>query len=379
VNKYFAFEKRQYENPWLDLLRTLAVATVILMHGYGALRTPGMPSVGIIANFMNNGWVGVDLFFVLSGFLIASSLIRLQAKSQSVNYKDYLLQRALRILPAYYAVLLLVVVGAFPFYEVSNIGLGGRVFYHVLLLQDYLISNINVVFWSLGVEEKFYLIAPILVGLFALANSPKKFILLCLVLICISPIARYVAYLQVPERPMSPLMFGRFLRTPFHACLDPLIVGVALAAINAMDIKILKTKAAKLALLCLFGVMIVVLGSHNFRSTINLADVIWQPIGIAFLFGAMVYVAVQLQNEKMPFEWFFRIIARLSFTLYLLHYPLIPLSKNLSEAHGGSAIVFWIYFLALSMSASLALHYAVEKPFLILKKRVARKPVAGTA
>jgi peptidoglycan/LPS O-acetylase OafA/YrhL len=66
----------------------------------------------------------------------------------------------MRILPAYYAVLGVAAAGWIPFFAVDADRLGLRVIYHALFLQDYLPSNIVIAFWSLGVEEKFYIAAP---------------------------------------------------------------------------------------------------------------------------------------------------------------------------------------------------------------------------
>jgi peptidoglycan/LPS O-acetylase OafA/YrhL len=154
-------------NPWLDLLRATAIVLVLMRHGAREIGVEGAP-VGF-RNLMLNGWVGVDLFFVLSGFLIARQLLREIGASGTLDLPRFLLRRGLRIVPAYAAVLALVVLGAFPLYAVNPDNLGLRTVYHLVFLQDYLPADINVVYWSLGVEEKFYLAAPLIV--FAIAGA----------------------------------------------------------------------------------------------------------------------------------------------------------------------------------------------------------------
>ncbi len=103
-----------------------------------------------------NGWAGVDLFFVLSGFLIAYLLLRRWASDQtswSQRLRRYLSKRVLRIFPAYYATLLVVAFGLLPFYPVSEQQWGWRLTYHLLYLQDYFPPNFVVAFWSLGVAS----------------------------------------------------------------------------------------------------------------------------------------------------------------------------------------------------------------------------------
>ena len=111
--------------------------------------------------FFLNGWAGVDLFFILSGFLITFILLK-RKREKALSFKRYLLKRFLRIAPSYYFVLFMVALGLLPFYQRPVQDWWFRVAYHVAFLQDYLPANFVVAFWSLGVEEKFYLLMPFL-------------------------------------------------------------------------------------------------------------------------------------------------------------------------------------------------------------------------
>src|SRR5690606_20858790 len=145
--RLFSFAQQASHNPWLDLLRTAAIFLVLLRHGS---RSEGNGlSDGFLANLFKNGWVGVDFFFVLSGYLIASGIIRRSSSNGGFCPTGYIKDRILRIVPAYYVVLILCVVGVFPSAaEVS----AHSFFAHLFFLQDYTGSDINVAFWSLGVE-----------------------------------------------------------------------------------------------------------------------------------------------------------------------------------------------------------------------------------
>ena len=82
-----------------------------------------------------NGWMGVDLFFVLSGFLITTHICRrYDGRITRAGLKDYLTRRVLRIVPAYYAVLFVAVLGLIPLYRVDEATLGIRIAYHMLFL-----------------------------------------------------------------------------------------------------------------------------------------------------------------------------------------------------------------------------------------------------
>jgi peptidoglycan/LPS O-acetylase OafA/YrhL len=86
--------------PGLDLIRAIAICWVMLYHAsiMGLISYP--------ANFLlSSGWMGVDLFFVLSGYLIASQLLRPLSQGQRPNYRQFFARRLLRTLPAYMALL----------------------------------------------------------------------------------------------------------------------------------------------------------------------------------------------------------------------------------------------------------------------------------
>src|SRR5437773_11907305 len=145
----FEFRERQ---PGLDLLRALAIIVVVIYHA-GIM---GFPLPGQAHRF---GWIGVDLFFVLSGYLIGGQLVAPLAHGQNIKLGRFFGRRALRILPAYLVVLAIYLFlpswreypEMFPPWKfllsVQNIGLhGGTAFSHA---------------WSLAVEDQFYLLLPL--------------------------------------------------------------------------------------------------------------------------------------------------------------------------------------------------------------------------
>ncbi|MEI6398734.1 MAG: acyltransferase, partial [Pseudomonadota bacterium] len=154
--------------PGLDTLRALAILMVIPRH---AAELLGKDFLG---NFWKqvfmHGWVGVDLFFVLSGFLIGSQLLQSVARDGRVNFGRFYLKRSLRIMPSFYFVLLIYLLWPnfrekpeldpawrFLLY-VMNYGRKGDAFSHA---------------WSLCVEEHFYIVFPLLLA--ACAWRPKLF------------------------------------------------------------------------------------------------------------------------------------------------------------------------------------------------------------
>jgi peptidoglycan/LPS O-acetylase OafA/YrhL len=175
--------------PELDSLRGLAVLMVLFFHGFGMLY--GLDGLnGITKWFVAatlTGWAGVNLFFVLSGFLITGILIK--SRSNQSYYKRFYFRRALRILPAYYAFLL--VFACFSFFIAK-----GHPASFITLSALYL-ANLSPLFgvvmlyaplWTLAVEEHFYLLWP-----FVVKHHVAAYLSCCIVVAC--PILRAFAFL----------------------------------------------------------------------------------------------------------------------------------------------------------------------------------------
>jgi peptidoglycan/LPS O-acetylase OafA/YrhL len=357
-------------NPWLDLVRAAAIALVLLRHGERALSDAGRGSDSLWATFALNGWIGVDLFFVLSGYLIARHLVRAGLGAAGFSWSRYLTLRALRIVPAYYAVLLLTAAGAFPLFAVAPEGLGWRVAYHLAFLQDYLPSDINVVFWSLGVEEKFYLAAPFLILALLRCRSARTQALGLLTLFAAPGAIRLAMYAGLPGE-LDYAGFWSDFRSPFHMSLEGFVVGVGIALAQTRGVLRPSPRAGALTMGGAALVLAGWLASHVFMARIGLFDVALQPPLVALACGGLVLGAVLLGGAPMP-EPARRpasVAAQLSYSLYLVHFPLIPLALALGSAGG----VFWATYLAISLAGALVLHGAVEKPFLVLKDRIAAR------
>jgi len=379
--EYFLFRRSKSQIPELDGLRGLAILLVVLRHGVLPYWDKGDPILPIFgwdaATFMANGWIGVDLFFVLSGFLISFHIMRLGEKIKGPwPWKSYLAKRVLRIVPAYYATLFLVVLGAFPFFQFSQEYIGLRVGYHMLFLQDYLPANFIVAFWSLGVEEKFYILAPFIVLGVAKVSQLRWRITSMLTILLIGVGLRVWTTVQNPEIDVYQQFFYVF-RSPFHMTLDPILLGVLLAFLYKARDKVAWLQSRAMA----HGVFWA--GTATFlalTTTAGMMDVItwWdktlQPLVIALAFFGMTYGLLFGGGAKAIFRtavlFFF---ARVSYSLYLVHLALSPLAMALAgwfTAGPPSVIIFFPIFLAVSVAGSLLLHYGVEKPFLILKARI---------
>src|SRR5271166_6006208 len=144
----------------LDGFRACAVLMVVVLHLFYGWPTPVLSSIpNVIRLVIGHGWLGVDLFFVLSGFLITGILI--DSKERGHYFRNFYSRRILRIVPLYLACILIMYFaypGAGPYFRLSLVYLANfAYFFHTKVPHG------PGVFWSLAIEEHFYLLWPILV------------------------------------------------------------------------------------------------------------------------------------------------------------------------------------------------------------------------
>lgn len=368
---------------FLDTLRTIAIVLVLLRH---SIR-PFLPGTGgdatiydemwaPIKNLMANGWVGVDLFFLLSGFLIAQPFL----SSQRVSIKNFYRNRILRIFPAYFVVLTLVIIGAFPYYYAPTGNLIKSLILHVFFMQDYTGSDLNVVFWSLAVEVKFYIIAPfilIFASRYVQLGSWIKAYISIISIVLVMPIFRFFAYNAYGEI-QDYYEFFRTMRSPFHMNIDGLFFGVLLALI-------FKQIRAEQSFKKWLGIIFIIassgallyLTSHDFLAEISIFDAVFQPFLISLIFftialSGMLYLSAHSTNPLS--RW----AAKLSYSIYLVHWPLIPLCLFIPETLGigsaynsiGASLVFMGALCGISVVLAFIIYHFIESPFLKLKRQI---------
>lgn len=162
----------------LDILRGLAILMVLCNH-VDFTVIDGVPGFSGKAGFIywrikQFGWSGVDLFFVLSGFLIGGLLLGEIERTGTVRVGRFWLRRGFKIWPSYLVLLAaLAITGVTDFVDSSSlIAFVQTLGAHLFFLQNYLRENPNSPTWSLAVEEHFYLVLPLL--LLALAYLAKR-------------------------------------------------------------------------------------------------------------------------------------------------------------------------------------------------------------
>lgn len=382
---YLRFERNPGGIDALDGLRGIAILLVLFRHGIRPFYDPNSSTLPIIGGWdlmtpMANGWMGVDLFFVLSGFLVTHHILRRWgSRFRWSDVSKYFTKRVLRIVPAYYAFLFIVVAGLIPLYEVPQENLSQQVLHHVLFLQDYHPSHLVVAFWSLGVEEKFYFLIPLLMVPLLRVPSTRVRIQIIALLICLPLVLRILTYMN--HDPFeSYAEFFWTLRSPFHLACDALLIGTLCAMIyqHRAEYSLLENPRFSRSLfwggtawigylLCAQPLMN---GIDWFRATL-----MFPALGVGFgaiLLSLVLKPGSYAEPFKSPVLFFF---SKISYSLYLVHMVFInsvyvlltqvPGFESLSA--GGQFLIYMPAYTLVSVTAALALHYAVEKPFLLLK------------
>lgn len=360
----------------LDILRFVFAIAVALTHSYGAFFSWGLnpnmpetflhvkPSVDI---FMGNLALGVTAFFVVSGFLITYLLLVEKQRFATINIGKFILRRSLRIWPLYYLAIgfgfLLVVYLKFPHPDYLPNILFWNNFHAIQTLQwQFPFTH----FWSLCVEEHFYLIWPLL--LFAV---PVKRVWI-LVLACIlgSIVFRY--YLS---RVMGAehLPMGLFLHTVSR--IDEILFGALLACIHVY--KPFVVNINKWIRLSIYGLFIVVLFQQpeNDYWVWGIYSILFKKYIYLFFIG--FWMLNYLFNPDAFFNFthknWLHYLGKISFGIYVYHNMIIPLYitefvYRFKIQNFGLYMGFYFLFL---LAIAIISFEAYEKFFLKLKERFA--------
>ncbi|MCG7447931.1 acyltransferase family protein [Corynebacterium aurimucosum] len=352
----------------LDGLRGLAVIAVVLYHFFPSLL-PG-------------GYLGVDLFFVLSGFLITSLLVREFRTSGTISLKDFWVRRFRRILPA--AVSVLVMCTALVAWIGGDLAVGlrqqflGTLFFvnnwtQIATSQSYFADNEIQVFahyWSLAVEEQFYVIWPLLItGVFLISRrKPRRLpILVATVLAIGSAVA--MALIYVPGEDPTRVYYG----TDTHAF--GLLTGAVLSLLmtsTKSDPQADSWAAAGKAESRIAGIIgtlaLIGYGTQLFLMPDDAEITYRGGLFLTSVLGVlMVWGVVREYGPMTPLfrtkvmRWF----GQRSFSLYLWHWPVIMMLKALFEGNQNSdkSWILGLVAVPISLLLSEISYQFIENPF----------------
>ncbi|MBQ5965634.1 acyltransferase [Massilia sp. ZL223] len=367
--------------PGLDLLRAFAIVWVMAYHlvSYGPQFGPVL---GPIADL---GWMGVDLFFVLSGFLVGGQVCAASAAPEGPRWGDYLLRRALRVLPAYLAVLALYLwlpgwresPGMQPAWQFLS--------FTANLFPDYFRNRAFSHAWSLCVEEHFYLLLPLAVALLSRRPSLRKSALFVLAVLLGGIALRAWAwhaqvapYLHVKEgEDWFVLRYIEHVYNPTWARLDGLLIGAALAAVRLHRPAWWRWMTARGWAFLAAGLLLVIAAAPLFEGLVTEAGaVVGFPLlslGLGCVLVGMASPAILPGRIELPGA---RLVATLAFSLYLTHKSMFRLVSEHAGAYleGSNLLVLGCYGGA-ALAAGALLYLAVERPGLRLRERLARRHV----
>jgi peptidoglycan/LPS O-acetylase OafA/YrhL len=362
--------------PGLDLLRAVAIIWVMLYHLDGSRLPAALP------DFVHYGWMGVDLFFVLSGYLIGWQLLKPYTCGQQPLWGQFVLRRAFRVLPAYLAVLAL-------YFTVPAV----RESEGIQPLWRFLAFTLNIFpdwsdntayshAWSLCVEEHFYLLPPPVVWLLARKPGIGKVTFVAVGVLAGGMFLRgwrwqheVAPYLHAASG--EPNFFLRYIEViynPTYNRLDGLLAGVMLAMVKAF-------RPGWWARAMRFGPLFLVLGlagvfaSMRVDPASHLGAVVVLPLlsaSLAFVVLAALSPGVGLHRFSVPGA---RQIATISFSVYLTHKQVyVWVYHAFGSALEDSNLLAFCVYNASAIAVAALLYMAVERPGLRLRDRLFTLP-----
>lgn len=352
----------------LDGIRGLAIIAVLIHHLFG-FDVRGIGWLDHMYRVLSTGWIGVDLFFVLSGFLITGILI--DARDKPSYFRNFYARRSVRIFPLYYGILfgglLLGQLGREQIWlwtYTSNI--------RIALANDWIPLTTGRLrlwqFWSLAVEEHFYLVWPVVVFL-----CPPRWLLRVAIVLAVASCAARSFFVLETGRTLA-----AYLLTPFRV--DGLLVGSACAVAMRSDrLRILLGRAA-MPVLCICAALI----------TAAYPLTLWNPsskfvatVGYALLsvtFAAFIVVAI----TRGAHHWLrrltelrvLRFFGKYSYGIYALHTTLfvllLPLVSNalwlIIHSHTVAALLAKLVAIGATVVAAVVSWHVYEKHWLKLKR-----------
>lgn len=292
----------------LDGLRAIAIVSVMLFH----LSVPGFAL----------GWAGVNLFFVISGFLITGIL--LDTKNQKLYFRNFYVRRALRIFPIYYLSVVVIVIWA----KLSDQSVRDLP-YFLLYLQNFVYglylnkANFPYLFahsWSLAIEEQFYIFWPLVIFFL----TPRRLLLVLVCLFMLGPISRIVIF----AASNNPFLTNRLLPSQIDCLCAGALLALLLRQHWLSNSIIAKASIVIACIVTLLSIGLVVrTGYSEYYDFTYLRDEqlnLFLTSNLAILFACLLAIVLLFET---PVSYFLRMdflrhIGKISYGLYLYHFPI---------------------------------------------------------
>lgn len=353
----------------IDLLRAFAALSVVVYHVIEILGWKTFPTNWPFVWF-RFGWMGVDIFFVISGFVITlSAFNRLEKKGEKNFFFSFMKRRILRIVPLHYLTMLVFIVFIVPnllFYNLMN-----NLFTHMLFIHNWFFSyhgSINGANWSLGDEMQFYF----LIALTAKWLKKINWFYLLITVFCISFLWRAGAIYFVDinqERGTFKLFIAS---TQLPGMLDEFGVGMLLARLIMTDFGQKIISGQKYIILAISIVAVILV--YTEMSIFVRYDTFWNyPLMVIFFRGAFaisvgavilllcsINVPRLLKSLMLPLYF----LGTISYGIYLWHLPVLLSIKRIEGLPNNIALITIIIVTITFASGSW---YFYERHFLVKK------------
>ena len=375
-------DKTKVYFPGLHGLRFFAALMVIFSHVELLKDYHGYPNL-YASNLAvyESGRIGVTLFFVLSGFLISYLLLTERKVSGTISIRNFYIRRILRIWPLYYLLVFLafIVIPRIPFFTIPeySAALSQNFPYtfslYLLLLPQVALSIFNPVpfaepLWSIGVEEQFYLLWPVLLKYF------RNFLRLTVVITVAVILGRQVVFMLSEANRTSPnLEYWNYLLSYLY------FTRIECMAIGGMGAwLVFRQKSALLRVIYsrVFQVLLYALTAYLLLTEQNKPIYNYAPYALCFCL-IIVNVATNKHSLLKLENSLFVFLGNISFAMYMFHELIIKLVLELLRTRETtfndvtSNVVLHALSIVLTMLVSTAVYYGFERRFLRLKSRFA--------
>lgn len=356
----------------LDHLRALAITLVFLYH----YRIPIFGHPEWLTDFAKFGWTGVDLFFVLSGFLISSQLFSQIKQGKTISFKQFFLKRFFRIIPAFWVVI--AIYFCIPlFHERESLSPLWRFLtftqnFGLDIKQCGTFSHS----WSLCVEEHFYFFLPLILICFQFTKLFKKAYWLLIVLFLFGFLIRNYCwnnfFLPNINKDNAWLFWYKDIYYPTYNRLDGLLVGVSIAGLYQF-LPNLWSKVSRFGNLLIVISLLLLTAAYFlcYEEESYFATIFGFPL-VAIGYGLIVIGAISPTSFLYKFNSrITTFIATLSYALYLTHKGVIHVTQGLLadkiDVNGNLMLLICI---ATCVFAALLLNLTIEKPFMRLREKI---------
>jgi len=375
----------------LDGLRAISILWVIGFHCVFFVSNTNLDLAIALRNdpllaWLKFGFRGVDIFFVISGFIISHILMKEHKASNNISLKSFYLRRALRLLPAYYVSLVLY--GWLDPVPIHNVWANFLYVNNFLPIEQQFMGWA----WSLAIEEQFYIVFP--VALILLMRVDARYRLPALVAAVLVAVAIYSSLLATSTCPVPPpfesinsdlfLCYFNTLYDKFHTRFGSLLMGVVVAylhhhthAVRFLDARpLLRT----LLLVLAFLVLVPALGIFEtdgpgvFSTYFAFNYFYLFSLGIAYIIlftlteGGKGSLVVKMLSSRVWYPF-----AQLSYSTYLVH-PTLIMAAYLTvlkptQISAPAALVVGIGLAVASFAAAGVLYLVVERPVMDARSR----------